>query len=473
MSDFAEAAPPVIVGGDGPYVIDQDGRRLLDCVSGLFTTQIGYSHGARIGAAAATQLERLGFYPNWAATHPAALALTDRILGLAPAGLTRLFLTSGGSESVESAWKLARQHHLAKGRARPPQGDRAARRLPRLLARSALADRHPRCARAVRAAARATRATSPTRTGATARSAARPATPASTRPTRSSRQILAEGPDSVAMVIVEPVQNAGGCLVPPPGYAKARPRDLRPLRRPALLRRGDHGLRTPRRVVRLDAPRLRARHHHERQGHDLRLRAARRRAVLGSRSPSRSSRRRACTPTATPSAATRSRARSRSRTSRSWTSCDVLQNVRDTEALPRVDAERRRGRARRSPSRRAARASSARSSSSPGRAARTGARGDSAAGRDRAPRRSRAAVPRDLAAAHLHARARRRARRGPARGARRGRGSPQPEMLLYDSPVSGNCYKVRLLLAHLGIPVRAADDGRRSTARTAPTCSAR
>ena len=50
MSDFSESAPPVIVGGDGPYVIDQDGRRLLDCVSGLFTTQIGYSHGARIGA---------------------------------------------------------------------------------------------------------------------------------------------------------------------------------------------------------------------------------------------------------------------------------------------------------------------------------------------------------------------------------------------------------------------------------------
>src|ERR1700761_7285253 len=115
MSDFETSAPPVIVGGDGPYAIDQDGRRLLDCVSGLFTTQIGYSHGARLGQAAARQLEQLGFYPNWSATHPAALALTERILSLAPEGFTRLFLTSGGSESVESAWKLARQHHLAKG----------------------------------------------------------------------------------------------------------------------------------------------------------------------------------------------------------------------------------------------------------------------------------------------------------------------------------------------------------------------
>ena len=154
MSDFAEAAPPVIVGGDGPYVIDQDGRRLLDCVSGLFTTQIGYSHGARIGAAAATQLERLGFYPNWAATHPAALALTDRILGARARrphpSLPHLRRLGVGRVGLEARAPAPPR----QGPAHPAQGDRAARRLPRLLARSALADRHPRCARAVRAAAR-------------------------------------------------------------------------------------------------------------------------------------------------------------------------------------------------------------------------------------------------------------------------------------------------------------------------------
>ena len=103
------------MGGDGPYVIDQDGRRLLDASPASSRRRSATRTAPSIGQAAATQLEHLGFYPNWAATHPAALALTERILGLAPEGLTRLFLTSGGSESVESAWKLARQHLLAKG----------------------------------------------------------------------------------------------------------------------------------------------------------------------------------------------------------------------------------------------------------------------------------------------------------------------------------------------------------------------
>ena len=81
MADFENQSPPVIVTGEGVYAIESNGNRLLDGVSGLFTTQIGYSHGAEIGKAAAAQLETLSFYPNWAATHPSALALTDRILG--------------------------------------------------------------------------------------------------------------------------------------------------------------------------------------------------------------------------------------------------------------------------------------------------------------------------------------------------------------------------------------------------------
>ncbi len=115
MADVERAAPPVLVGGDGPYVIESDGTRLLDAMSGLFTTQIGYSHGAELGAAAAAQMERLAYYPNWAATNPATLELTERILALAPPQMSRIFFTSGGSESVESAWKLARQHFQARG----------------------------------------------------------------------------------------------------------------------------------------------------------------------------------------------------------------------------------------------------------------------------------------------------------------------------------------------------------------------
>ena len=71
MADFDGAAPPILVGGDGPYVYEADGTRLLDAMSGLFTTQIGYSHGPELGEAAKRQLESFGFYPNWAATSPA------------------------------------------------------------------------------------------------------------------------------------------------------------------------------------------------------------------------------------------------------------------------------------------------------------------------------------------------------------------------------------------------------------------
>jgi adenosylmethionine-8-amino-7-oxononanoate aminotransferase len=116
MSDFAESGPPVLVRGEGPYLTDADGNRLLDAMSGLFTTQIGYSHGEELAEAAAAQLrDGLGYYPNWAATTPVVIDLVERILDLAPPQMTRVFFTSGGSEAVESAWKLARQHHLARG----------------------------------------------------------------------------------------------------------------------------------------------------------------------------------------------------------------------------------------------------------------------------------------------------------------------------------------------------------------------
>src|SRR5689334_18166303 len=115
MADFRDAPPPILVGGEGPYVFEADGTRLLDGMSGLFTTQIGYSHGAELGRAAQRQLETFGYYPNWAATSPAPVELARRITALAPDHLTRVFFTSGGSEAVESALKLVRQHWLGRG----------------------------------------------------------------------------------------------------------------------------------------------------------------------------------------------------------------------------------------------------------------------------------------------------------------------------------------------------------------------
>jgi len=223
MADFQNQSPPVIVTGEGPYAIDKDGNRFLDGVSGLFTTQIGYSHGKEIGAAAAKQLEELCFYPNWAATHPSALALTERILGLAPDRMSRVLLTSGGSESVESALKLVRQHFLAKGQ--PLKRKIIARRgayhgctmgalsltgIP--LSRVPFEPLDPNVRHAPNTHQRSCLYCQD-KGGCTLTCA-----------DAIEQQILAEGPETVAAVVVEPIQNGGG-LPPADGYG-ARIREI-------------------------------------------------------------------------------------------------------------------------------------------------------------------------------------------------------------------------------------------------------
>ncbi len=99
---------PIFVRGEGVRLFDDHGRRYLDGLSGLFTVQVGHGR-ADIAAAAARQGEQLAYYPIWSAAHPAAITLAARLAQLAPAGLDRVFFTSGGSEAVESAWKLARR----------------------------------------------------------------------------------------------------------------------------------------------------------------------------------------------------------------------------------------------------------------------------------------------------------------------------------------------------------------------------
>ena len=214
MADVEREAPPVLIGGDGPYVIEADGTRLLDAMSGLFTTQIGYSHGAEIGAAAAAQMERLAYYPNWAATNPATLALTERVLALAPPQMARVFFTSGGSESVESAWKLARQHFKARGEG----------------SRRIVISRHGSyhgCSLGALSITGIPAAKAPfeplvpdTRHVLNTDPRQNPGDDPLAAADAIEQAILAEGPENVCMVILEPVQNAGGTLVPPPGYAQ-------------------------------------------------------------------------------------------------------------------------------------------------------------------------------------------------------------------------------------------------------------
>jgi adenosylmethionine-8-amino-7-oxononanoate aminotransferase len=107
---------PIIVRGEGCYVWDEHDNRYLDGLSALFCVNAG--HGRKeFGDAAKRQIDELGFYTNWSYAHPAAIELADRVAGLAPGDLNRVFFTSGGSEAVESAWKLARAYHKLNGEA--------------------------------------------------------------------------------------------------------------------------------------------------------------------------------------------------------------------------------------------------------------------------------------------------------------------------------------------------------------------
>jgi adenosylmethionine-8-amino-7-oxononanoate aminotransferase len=200
-------APLVLERGEGAYVVDADGRRHLDALSSLFCAQLGYDYGARLGEVAARQMERLAFATNWGVASPPALALAERLGDLT--GLRRAFFTSGGSESVEAAWKLVRQIHLARGE--PGRTKAVARRtayhgvtLGALALTGVPALKEPFGAPAIEVHHAATT------------NAYRPEVD---DPLADVERAVAEaGPDSVAMIIAEPVQNSGGCLTPPPGY---------------------------------------------------------------------------------------------------------------------------------------------------------------------------------------------------------------------------------------------------------------
>ena len=112
--------PPIIVRGDGCYLEDVHGKRYLDALAGLFSVNIGYGFGEEIGQAALEQMRELPFYTNWTYAHPRAIELAAEVASLAPGDLNRVFFCSGGSEAVESAWKLARQYYQARGEKRLP-----------------------------------------------------------------------------------------------------------------------------------------------------------------------------------------------------------------------------------------------------------------------------------------------------------------------------------------------------------------
>ena len=208
---------PVIVRGEGAYIWDDRGKRYLDGLAGLFVNQLGHGR-TDLAAVAAEQASTLAFFPLWSYAHPSAIELADRLATLAPGELNRVFFTSGGSEAVESAWKLAKNYFKLTGK---PQ-------------------KHKVISRAI--AYHGTTHGALSITGLPPlKQMFEPLVPSTFRvpstniyraplhrddPEAFGRwaadqiavAIEQEGPDTVAAVFLEPVQNAGGCFPPPPGY---------------------------------------------------------------------------------------------------------------------------------------------------------------------------------------------------------------------------------------------------------------
>ena len=163
-------------------------------------------------------MSTLAFNTNWATAHPPAIKLAAALAERAPGDLNRVFFTNGGSESVEAAWKIVRQHYLAKGE---PQRTKAIAReiayhgvtLGALSFTGVRPMKEPFGAAPI-PVVRISNTNALPRSG---RRATRPRCCARLLD-EVERTIIEAGPETVAMLIAEPVQNAGGCLVPPDGY---------------------------------------------------------------------------------------------------------------------------------------------------------------------------------------------------------------------------------------------------------------
>ena len=218
MGAYAHGATfPIIDHGEGCWLYDHDGKRYLDALSGLFVVNAG--HGRQeLADVGAEQGGKLSYFPLWSYAHPPAIELAARLAELAPGDLNRLFFTVSGSEAVESAWKLARQYFRLIG-----QPDRY-----KVISRQTAYHGTTMGALALTSVPAMRQAFEPLAPG------ARKVPNTNTyRPwidgippedfgritaDQIALMIEMEGPETVAAVFLVPVQNAGGCITPPPGY---------------------------------------------------------------------------------------------------------------------------------------------------------------------------------------------------------------------------------------------------------------
>ncbi|WP_374454872.1 aspartate aminotransferase family protein [Nocardioides sp.] len=209
---------PLIVRGEGHKIWDSHGREYIDGLAGLFVVQVGHGR-EELAEAAAKQARELAFFPLWSFAHPRAVELADRIAAMAPGDLNRVFFTTGGGEAVESAWKLAKQYFKLTGKPNKHK----------VISRAVAYHGTPQGALSITGIPPLKEMFEPLVPGAHKV----PNTNFYRRPEfvgddekafgrwaadRIAEAIEFEGPDTVAAVFLEPVQNAGGCFPPPPGY---------------------------------------------------------------------------------------------------------------------------------------------------------------------------------------------------------------------------------------------------------------
>jgi adenosylmethionine-8-amino-7-oxononanoate aminotransferase len=207
---------PVLERGEGCYVWDADGERWLDGLSGLFCVNIGHGR-VDLAEAAARQMRKLAFATNWGYAHPPSIEAARMIAEVAPGDLDHVFFVNSGSEAVESALKLARNYHVARGQ--PSRTKVIARSwsyhgttLGALSVTGIPAMREPFAPMLWNGVVRVPNTLDAPQ--------APPGTPARELPSVRAIEeaILREGPETVSMLVAEPVQNGRGAVVAPPGY---------------------------------------------------------------------------------------------------------------------------------------------------------------------------------------------------------------------------------------------------------------
>jgi adenosylmethionine-8-amino-7-oxononanoate aminotransferase len=217
LSSYAQAPVPTIVRGEGARIFDVNGKSYLDGLAGLFVVQAGHGR-LELAEAAYKQASELAFFPIWSYAHPPAIALADRLADYAPGDLNKVFFTTGGGEAVETAWKLAKQYFKLVGK---PMKHK-------VISRHIAYHGTPQGALSITGIPDAKKWFEPLVPGAHKV----PNTNFYRAPEHGDdleafgrwaadqidQAIEMEGPDTVACVFLEPVQNSGGCFPPPPGY---------------------------------------------------------------------------------------------------------------------------------------------------------------------------------------------------------------------------------------------------------------